>query len=129
MSDYSKTHWMKDLPDTPNFHCQPDKPLKRDFFDDSEYFPKNMQEDILAIQEYQPETIAIPTLELQNIIDALEAGLEHTQTVLAEHDASLGRTTRQNKSWAETLEKDIALLRTRITLLKGKLIGVATHYP
>lgn len=129
MSDYSNTHWMKDLPDAPNFHCQPDKPLKKNFFDDSECFPKKMQEDILAIQEYQPETIAIPTLELQNIIDALQAGLEHTQTVLAEHDASLGCTTRKNQSWAETLEKDIEFLKARIKLLKLKIIGATTHYP
>lgn len=112
-----------------NFHCQPDKPLKKNFFDDSECFPKKMQEDILAIQEYQPETIAIPTLELQNIIDALQAGLEHTQTVLAEHDASLGCTTRKNQSWAETLEKDIEFLKARIKLLKLKIIGATTHYP
>lgn len=98
-----------------NFHCQPDK-------------TKEIWDAPLP-QTYQPETIAIPILELQNIVDALEAGLEHTQTVLAEHDASLGRTTRKNQSWAETLEKDIVLLRTRITFLKGKLIGVTTHYP
>lgn len=77
---------------------------------------------------YQPETIAIPTLEVENIVDALEAGLEHTQTVLAEHDASLGRSTRKNQSWAEILEKDITLLRTRISFLKEKLVGVTTHY-
>ena len=106
MSDYSNTHWMKDLPDK-----------AKEIWDAS------------LPQTYQPETIAIPTLEIENIIDALEAGLEHTQTVLAEHDASLGRTTRKNQSWAETLEKDITLLRTRITFLKGKLIGVSTHYP
>lgn len=81
------------------------------------------------MSEYEPETIAIPTLEVENIIGALEAGLEHTQTVLAEHDTSLGRTTRKNQSWAETLEKDITLLRTRITFLKEKLLGATTHYP
>ena len=106
MSDYSNTHWMKDLPDK-----------VKEILDAS------------LPQTYQPETVAIPTLELQNIIDALEAGLEHTQTVLAEHDASLGRTTRQNKSWAETLEKDIEFLKARINFLKLKIIGVATHYP
>lgn len=81
------------------------------------------------MQEYQPETIAIPTLEVQNIVDALEAGLEHTQTVLAEHDASLGRTTRKNKNWAEQLESDVEFFKTRIKLLKEKLVGVTTHYP
>ncbi len=80
-------------------------------------------------QTYQPETVAIPILEAENIVDALEAGLEHTQTVLAEHDASLGRTTRQNKSWAEHLEKDIEFLKARILMLKHKLVGATTHYP
>lgn len=93
MSDYSNTHWMKDLP------------------------------------EYQPETVAIPTLEAENIVDALECGLEHTQTVLAEHDACLGRTTRKNKNWAEQLEKDIEFLKVRILMLKNKLVGATTHYP
>jgi hypothetical protein len=83
----------------------------------------------LSSREYQPETIAIPTLEVQNIIDALECGLEHTQTVLAEHDVSLGRTTRKNKNWAEQLEKDIEFLKERVKFLKLKLIGATTHYP
>lgn len=98
-----------------NFHCQPDK--TKEIWDAS------------LPQTYQPETIAIPTLELQNIVDALEAGLEHTQTVLAEHDASLGRTTRKNQSWAEHLEKDIEFLEARISMLKHKLVGATTHYP
>lgn len=79
--------------------------------------------------EYQPETIAIPISELENIIDALEAGLEHTQTVLSEHDASLGRTTRKNKRWAESLEKDIEFLSNQMKFLKLKLIVATTHYP
>lgn len=102
-----------------NFHCQPEKPWDVNKLGST---PKDMS-------EYEPETIAIPTLELQNIVDALEAGLEHTQTVLAEHDASLGRTTRQNKSWAEHLEKDIEFLKARIKLLKLKIVGATTHYP
>lgn len=81
------------------------------------------------MSSYQPEIIAIPTLEVENIVDALEAGLEHTQTVLAEHDSSLGRTTRKNQSWAKHLEKDIEFLKARISMLKHKLVGATTHYP
>lgn len=106
-----------------NLHCQPDKKWRISSIEESGKEIWNAS----LLQTYQPETIAIPTLEVENIVDALEAGLEHTQTVLSEHDVSLGRTTRKNQSWAETLEKDIALLRTRITFLNGKLIGVATH--
>lgn len=91
---------------------------------------KNIQPDTMAeITTYQPETIAIPTQELRKIVDALEAGLEHTQTVLSEHDASLGRTTRKNKNWAESLEKDIEFSKNLIKMLKLKLTGVTTHYP
>ncbi len=120
MSDYSNTHWMKDLPDTPMQKCDRKICDIRGCQGFCEGSP---------LPEYQPETIAIPALELQNIVDALEAGLEHTQTVLAEHDASLGRTTRKNQSWAEHLEKDIEFLKARIKLLKLKIVGATTHYP
>lgn len=112
--------------------------MKKDFFDDSKCFPKVDPTITLpnavnfmstGFREYQPETISIPTQELQNIVDALECGLEHTQTVLAEHDVSLGRTTRKNKNWAEQLEKDIEFLKARILILKNKLVCSTALYP
>lgn len=110
---------LKDLPDTPNYHCQPDKPLKKNFFDDSGCFPKT----------YQPEILAVPRPEIEMIIYSLEIGLENTQAVLIEHDASLGRTTKKNKSWAETLEGDIEFIKSSLTFLKEKLAVSSTHYP
>ena len=88
-----------------------------------------MQEDIPVIQEYEPETISIPKLEVENIIDALKAGLEHTESVLIEHDNNLGRTTRKNELWAKQLEKDIEFIKSSLTFLKEKLVGATTHYP
>lgn len=132
MSDYSKYHWMKDLPNEPmeNFHCQPDKPLKNNLFNPKDGCVKGKEIwDASLPQTYQPETIAIPILEVENIIDALEVGLEHTQAVLSEHDVSLGRTTLKNERWAETLEKDVEFFKTRIKLLKTKLTSANTHYP
>lgn len=114
---------MKDLPDKPESGitcngCSVCKP-----------YMENKLGPQKDMSEYQPETIAIPTLEVQNIIDALQAGLEHTQTVLAEHDSSLGRTTRKNQSWAEILEKDIENIKCRTVFLKTKLVGGTSHCP
>lgn len=118
MSDYSKTHWMKDLPDTPTtkhlFNPQGGCVKGREIWGAS--LPQN----------YQPETVSIPKLEVENIIDALKAGLEHTENVLIDHDNTLGRTTRKNELWAKQLEKDIEFFKTRIKLLKEKL-GTTNH--
>jgi len=81
------------------------------------------------IQEYRSETVRIEIPELENAIDALQAGLEHTQTALIEHDASSGRTTRRNKFWAQTLETDIAAMEKSIKFLKMKLVEQTTSYP
>lgn len=59
----------------------------------------------------------LPESTLSLIKTALEAGLEHTRTALAEHDRSLDRTTRKNKLWALTLEKDIENLEESLKLL------------
>lgn len=81
------------------------------------------------MQEYKAETVEIPIPELENALDALQAGLEHTQLALTEHDASLGRTTRRNKFWAQTLEADIAAMEKSIKCLKMKLVEQTTSYP
>ena len=36
--------------------------------------------------------------------------IEHVGSLLAEHDATLGRTTRKNKMWAMSLEQDLAMV-------------------
>jgi len=83
----------------------------------------------VAALSMQPEQWQIEKFTLLNALDALTAGLEHTQAVLAEHDASLGRTTRKNKSWAETLESDIRNIEKSIKDLKTIAAAHNTYYP
>lgn len=123
------------MPDPPeNFHCQPDKPYK-----DGRDSPKNWLPDLIAemgeakkganspphpfaeMQEREPATIAVNEPFLLDCKESLEAGLEFTQGALAEHDASLGRTTFKNKSWAETMEKSIVRMRSCIQMVDGFL--------
>lgn len=54
------------------------------------------------------------SVDQELLIAALAAivnGLENTQSALSDHDARLGRTTKQNRSWAEVLELDIRQMR------------------
>lgn len=46
-------------------------------------------------------------MNIEQIIEALNSGIENTQELLAQHDRDLGRTTPRNKRWAEQLEDDI----------------------
>jgi hypothetical protein len=117
---------------------------KRGFFDDSEYYPKKdpmqfkeatetthcqpekpwgvnkfgAQKDM---SEYQANRISVDDQFLLDCKESLEAGLEFTQGALSEHDVSLGRTTFKNKSWAETMEKSIAQMRSCVQRIEGFL--------
>lgn len=82
----------------------------------------------IPISYFQPEKWAVDKNTLRNIIDALQAGLEHTRSTLAEHDSSLGRTTRKNKSWAETIESDIRAIEKSIKDLKLVEVENTTTY-
>ncbi len=127
MSDYSNTHWLKDQPE--NFHCMPDK---NSLFDLERGRVRGRIDDCsLKIPElfFQPEKWQVDKNTLRSTIDALRSGLEHTNAALIEHDANLGRTTRKNKSWAETLESDIRLIEDCIKKLKLVEVENSTHYP
>lgn len=89
----------------------------------------NSPPGIEGLIKYEPEKVSIPVLEIENIIDALQAGLEHTESSLIEHDATVGRTTRRNKFWAQTLEADILALKNSIEFLKKKIVSATTNYP
>jgi|JI7StandDraft_1071085.scaffolds.fasta_scaffold307018_2 hypothetical protein len=65
---------------------------------------------------------AIPHSALLEWKALLEVGLENTQCALIEHDANLGRTTRKNREWAETLEEDIKKMRLAIGHLHERTI-------
>lgn len=114
MSDYSDTHWMKDLPNKP-------------FIENKLGPPKDMSE--LELLGHQAEHWRIEKFTLLNVLDSLAAGLDHAQTALAEHDVNYGRTTRKNKPWAETLESDIRNIKKSIKDLKTIVAAHNTHYP
>jgi hypothetical protein len=110
--------------------------MKRDFFDNSGFEPEpehfvgfNCLVNECAPQKYIPEIWPIKKDLVYKLIPCLEAGLENTQTALAEHDATFGRTTAKNKMWAEALEREIRDMRDCIEELKLLNAGNSTHYP
>lgn len=60
--------------------------------------------------------------DIYTIIYALNAGIEYSKELLAEHDKNLGRTIHKNKVWAEIIEKDITLMRESLEKLKNNVI-------
>lgn len=73
-----------------------------------------------AIKElnYEPEIWKVRKDYIYSAIYALENGLNYAKECLCVHDAALGRTTYKNKTWAETIEKDILHMETTIKNLK-----------
>lgn len=70
-------------------------------------------------QEYQPEMITVEKFFLLHDLKfSIEAGLEYAQECLTRHDQELGRTTKKNKSWAETIEKDVAQMKQALERIK-----------
>jgi hypothetical protein len=68
--------------------------------------------------EYQPECWAMKKDTIYAARTALEAGLENTQELLADHDMKLGRTTRSNRYTAGRLEGEIRETEAAIEKLK-----------
>ena len=68
---------------------------------------------------YQPEIWRVKKDVIYAAIPAVQAGLEYARECLATHDAALGRSTRKNKSWAETVEKDIRQMKQALLLLQA----------
>lgn len=58
---------------------------------------------------------------LKSVLVALETGLEHAREVLRVHETNLGRTTRKNKFWGETLDADIELISVAMESVKKNL--------
>jgi hypothetical protein len=88
-----------------------------------------------SLIEYQPEMLLVKKDDILAAIRAMEAGLGFSYEVLNRHDTDLGRTTRKNRLWAETIEQDIRLmeatiktfreyLKTRITIVPGSTSSV-----
>lgn len=73
---------------------------------------------LLGAQTYQPEMWTVAKDVIYAAIPAVEAGLEYTQELLAQHEVSLGRTTRKNKLTAEAMERDIEQMRRALDALR-----------
>ena len=68
---------------------------------------------------YQPEIWQVEKDVIYAAIPAVEAGLEYARECLTTHDSSLGRTTHKNKTWAETMEKDIRNMERTLATLRA----------
>lgn len=74
--------------------------------------------DLLGAQGYQPEMWTVAKDVIYAAIPAVENGLEYTRELLAQHDVSLGRTTRKNKLTAEAMERDIEQMERTLGALR-----------
>jgi hypothetical protein len=65
-------------------------------------------------QGHQPTFVSVDQEILRRSLEAVELGLEHTRTSLAEYDDTHGRAILRHRQWCETLEQHAAkLLRSR----------------
>ena len=70
-----------------------------------------------AFTGYIPEVWSVKKDAIYAAIYAIESGLEYARQCLTDHDASLGRTTHKNRTWAETIEGDIRQMENARDLL------------
>lgn len=93
-------------------------PSGPDVTDSPESMPAVACSDLLGAQSYQPEMWTVAKDVIYAAIPAVEAGLEYTQELLAQHEVSLGRTTRKNKLTAEAMERDLEQMRRALDSLR-----------
>jgi hypothetical protein len=67
---------------------------------------------------YVPEIWNVEKDTIRALIFGVKNGLEYAKEALAEHDSSLGRTTKKNLSWALTIESDIRQMENALELCK-----------
>ena len=79
----------------------------------------NTQANELGQSTYQPEIWRVEKDTIYAAIRAVESGLEYARECLAQHDAALGRNTLKNKTWAETMEKDIRHMERTLGMLRA----------
>jgi hypothetical protein len=68
---------------------------------------------------FQPEMWIVRKDYIYAAIYAVENGLDYAKMCLQEHDLALGRTTLKNRTWAETMERDIAQIEQTLGWLKS----------
>jgi len=69
----------------------------------------------------QPFMVAVDYDTLKDAMDCLSTGVEYAKEVLVEHDASLGRSIRKNRIWAEQIESDIQKMEKTLKVLEERL--------
>ena len=57
-----------------------------------------------------PTFVSVDEELLRAAVIAIAAGIESTESLLADHVERFGKTTRKNFQWATTLENDIELM-------------------
>lgn len=68
----------------------------------------------IMMMELEPTFVSVDQEVLRRALDAVELGLEHTRTSLAEYDDAHGRAILRHRQWCETLEQHRSrLLRSR----------------
>ena len=70
------------------------------------------------LTEYQPELWTVKKDDIYAVIHALDTGLEHTKSALADHEVNYGRVTRKDRLWAEQIEKDIEVIELALESLR-----------
>lgn len=64
----------------------------------------------IGMREMQPTIVSVDEEILRRALDAVEIGLEHTRTTLAEYDDTHGRSILRHRQWCETLEDHVSIL-------------------
>jgi hypothetical protein len=77
------------------------------------------ESQIRTTAKYQPEIWRVEKDTIYAAIPAVESGLEYARECLAQHETALGRTTLKNKTWAETMEKDIRHMERTLEMLRA----------
>lgn len=67
--------------------------------------------------EHQPEYLSVDKEIIYAARIAVNNALEYATECLTTHDATLGRTTLKNKTWAEHIEQDIRNITTTLNKL------------
>jgi hypothetical protein len=68
---------------------------------------------------YIPETWTVTKDVIYASIVSIKNGLEYARECLSQHESALGRTTYKNRTWAETIEKDILQMEKTLEDLKS----------
>jgi hypothetical protein len=71
------------------------------------------------IKQYVQELWTVPKDTIYAAITAVKNGVEYTRECLATHDRNLGRSTKQNFTWAVTMEEYIRQMEVTLALLQA----------